>query len=64
MSSILIIFQQMKNVSISVGHYERQSFPWDKLVEDFVHHAKYQLVQQVKWYNITCCTLHVQDECN
>ncbi|KAG7165374.1 Vacuolar protein sorting-associated protein 13-like, partial [Homarus americanus] len=38
---------QMKNVSIRVGHYERQSIPWDKLVLDFLDHAKYQLVQQV-----------------
>ncbi|XP_063887436.1 intermembrane lipid transfer protein VPS13A-like isoform X2 [Scylla paramamosain] len=47
LTSLGATLTEMKNVSISVGHYERQSFPWDKLMEDFVDHAKYQIVQQV-----------------
>ena len=49
----------MKNVSISVGHYERQSFPWDKLTEDFRDHAKYQIIQQVRQFNILSCELKI-----
>ncbi|XP_042202978.1 vacuolar protein sorting-associated protein 13C-like isoform X2 [Homarus americanus] len=47
LTSLGATLTEMKNVSIRVGHYERQSIPWDKLVLDFLDHAKYQLVQQV-----------------
>lgn len=47
LTSLGATLTEMKNVSISVGHYERQSFQWDKLVEDFTDHAKYQIIQQV-----------------
>nr|XP_045607569.1 vacuolar protein sorting-associated protein 13A-like isoform X2 [Procambarus clarkii] len=47
LTSLGATLTEMKNVTISVGHYERQSIPWDKLVVDFIDHAKYQLVQQV-----------------
>ena len=42
----------MKNVSVSVGQYERQCLTWDHLVKDFTDHAKYQLVQQVRYISI------------
>ncbi|XP_071548119.1 LOW QUALITY PROTEIN: intermembrane lipid transfer protein VPS13A-like [Panulirus ornatus] len=47
LTSLGATLTEMKNVSISVGHYERQSIPWDRLVVDFMDHAKYQIIQQV-----------------
>ncbi|CAL4129216.1 unnamed protein product, partial [Meganyctiphanes norvegica] len=47
LTSIGATLTEMKNVSVSIGHYERQDISWDNLVQDFKDHAKYQLIQQV-----------------
>ncbi|XP_037798990.1 vacuolar protein sorting-associated protein 13A-like isoform X1 [Penaeus monodon] len=47
LTSLGATLTEMKNISISIGHYERESIPWDKLVVDFMDHAKYQVVQQI-----------------
>ncbi|KAK7084544.1 hypothetical protein SK128_022285, partial [Halocaridina rubra] len=46
LTSLGATLTEMKNVSISIGHYERQSISWDRLTVDFMDHAKYQIVQQ------------------
>ncbi|XP_068229043.1 intermembrane lipid transfer protein VPS13A-like [Palaemon carinicauda] len=47
LTSLGATLTEMKNVSISIGHYERESIPWDRLMVDFMDHAKHQVIQQI-----------------
>ncbi|XP_076036664.1 intermembrane lipid transfer protein VPS13A-like isoform X3 [Oratosquilla oratoria] len=47
LTSIGASLTEMKNVTICIGHYEREAVLWNKMWVEYSHHATSQMLQQV-----------------